>query len=211
MKLNTEETCCFQTSSTLTSHTQLTANDECSKLKTNAAAETKRTLQSSSWNRKENGNWEKDTAATKAFRARKEKLVPGKPTLLPQPVASIFLRKALSEVSKCNPLPPYIHRYPSQKRAWILCLLVKTCSNCFSVIRGHIPDVFFAPLFGGVLNMGVQFFRMPLIFFDFPHHTKQEKKSERSLHLVMPSTFGFNLHLMIPYRHMSSHTLMENT
>jgi CRISPR/Cas system-associated protein endoribonuclease Cas2 len=26
--------------------------------------------------------------------------------------------------------------------------------------------------------MGVQFFRMPLIFFDFPHHTKQEKKSE---------------------------------
>jgi hypothetical protein len=31
----------------------------------------------------------------KAFRARKEKLVPGKPTLLPQPVASIFLCKAL--------------------------------------------------------------------------------------------------------------------
>jgi hypothetical protein len=28
--------------------------------------------------------------------------------------------------------------------------------------------------------------------------------------LVMPSTFGFNLHLMIPYRHTSSHTLMEN-
>jgi hypothetical protein len=59
-------------------------------------------------NRKENGNCEKDTAATKALRARKEK-----PTLLPQPVASIFLCKGLCEVSKCNPLAPYIHRYPS--------------------------------------------------------------------------------------------------
>jgi hypothetical protein len=36
---------------------------------------------------------------------------------------------------------------------------------------------FLLPLFGGVLNMGVQFFRMPSIFFVFPHHTKQKKNS----------------------------------
>jgi hypothetical protein len=159
---------------------------KCSKLKTNAAAETKRTLQSSSWNKKENGNWEKDTAATKAFRARKEK-----PTLLPQPVASIFLCKALSEVSKSNPLAPYIHRYPSYKRAQILCVLVKTCSNCFSVIRGHIPDVFFAPLFGGVLNMGVQFFRMPLISFVLPIIPSRKKNS------VQVFTLGDDLNLQL--------------
>jgi hypothetical protein len=53
----------------------------------------------------------------------------------------------------------------------------KDFSNCFTVIRGHIPDVFIAPWFWGVLNMGVQFFRMPSIFFVFPHHTKQKKNS----------------------------------
>ncbi len=60
--------------------------------------------------------------------------------------------------------------------------------------------------------MGVQFFRMPLNFLCFSASYQAGKiiRAGLSLHLVMPSTFGFNLHLMIPYRHTSSHTLMEN-